>query len=61
MTPMAEATNPGDVETLGLIERAVQGDQTAWGELLARIETGCAGWLRSAWTGACRDVSTHRM
>ena len=36
VTPMAESTNPGDVETLGLIDRAVQGDQTAWGELLVR-------------------------
>jgi RNA polymerase sigma-70 factor (ECF subfamily) len=36
VTPMAESTNPGDLETLGLIDRAVQGDQTAWGELLAR-------------------------
>jgi RNA polymerase sigma-70 factor, ECF subfamily len=36
VTPMAESTNPGDVETLGLIDRAVQGDQTAWGELLGR-------------------------
>ena len=36
MTPMAESTNPGDLETLGLIDRAVQGDQTAWGELLDR-------------------------
>ena len=29
-------SEPGEVETLGLIDRAVRGDQEAWGELLAR-------------------------
>jgi RNA polymerase sigma-70 factor, ECF subfamily len=27
---------PGEVEMQGLIDRAIQGDQEAWGELLAR-------------------------
>jgi RNA polymerase sigma-70 factor (ECF subfamily) len=34
VTPMAESSKPGEVETFGLIDRAVQGDQKAWGELL---------------------------
>src|SRR5262249_13387395 len=40
MTAMTElprpSSNPGEVEVQGLIDRAVQGDQAAWGELLAR-------------------------
>jgi RNA polymerase sigma-70 factor (ECF subfamily) len=36
VTPMAEHTQPGDAEAFRLIDRAVQGDQTAWGDLLAR-------------------------
>src|SRR5580658_8789376 len=29
-------SEPGEVETQGLIDRAIRGDQEAWGELLAR-------------------------
>jgi len=36
VTPMTEPTNRGDLDTQSLIDRAVQGDQAAWGELLAR-------------------------
>ena len=40
MTAMDESpkprSEPGEVETQGLIDRAIRGDQEAWGELLAR-------------------------
>jgi RNA polymerase sigma-70 factor (ECF subfamily) len=34
--PSRSRSEPGDAEMLSLIDRAIQGDQEAWGELLAR-------------------------
>ena len=58
---MAESTNPGDVVTLGLIDRAVQGDQTAWADLLVRYRDRLSEWSPFAWTADCRVGSMHRM